>query len=96
MSRWMRGRAGWRCELCGVRNSPENVLAVHHLDGNKWNLAPWNLAALCQKCHYRVEWTVDFCQPTLTGVYPNWLRSHVEAYNVWAETKGRPQLALAN
>ena len=40
MSRWVRGRAGWRCELCGVKNRrPPNVLTVHHLDHNKWNLA---------------------------------------------------------
>ncbi len=50
VSRWVRGRAGWRCELCGVKNGPApNVLTVHHLDGNKWNLLPWNLVALCQR-----------------------------------------------
>lgn len=96
MSRWLKGRAGWRCELCGVKNGiGPDVLAVHHLDGNKWNLLPWNLAALCQRCHRRVQWTVDFYQANLTGVYPGWLRAHVEAYNRWAQNKGRPQLALA-
>jgi hypothetical protein len=30
MSRWVRGHAGWRCELCGVRNGPPpNLLTVH-------------------------------------------------------------------
>jgi len=70
------------------------VLTVHHLDGNKWNLLPWNLAALCQRCHFRVQWTVDFCQSTLSGIYPRWLREHVKAYNVWAQGKGRTRLAL--
>ena len=60
MSKWVRGRAGWRCELCRVRNGPPpNLLTVHHLDGNKWNLLPWNLAALCQNCHRQVQWTLD-------------------------------------
>ena len=96
MSRWVRGRAGWCCELCGVKNGPPpNLLTVHHLDGDKWNLLPWNLAALCQACHHRVQWTLDFCQANLSGVYPQWLRAHVIAYNVWARNKGRPQLALA-
>ena len=46
MSRSVRGRAIWRCELCGVKNGIGlDVLTVHHLDGNKWNLLPWNLAA---------------------------------------------------
>ena len=85
VSRWVRGRAGWRCELCGIKNGPApNVLTVHHLDCNKWNLLPWNLAALCQSCHFKVQWTVDFCQSTLSGIYPRWLREHVIAYNVWA------------
>jgi hypothetical protein len=97
VSRWVRGRACWRCELCGVRNGPvPNVLTVHHLDGNKWNLLPWNLAALCQRCHFEVQWTVDFCQSTLSGIYPFWLREHVKTYNVWAQGKGRTRLALAD
>jgi len=97
ISRWVRGRAGWRCELCEVKNGPSpNVLTVHHLDGNKWNLLPWNLAALCQRCHFKVQWTVDFCQANLTGVYPQWLREHVKAYNAWAQGKGRTRLALAD
>jgi len=65
------------------------------MDGDKWNILPWNLAALCQRCHRDVQWTVDFYQANLTGVYPGWLRAHVEAYNQWAQNKGHPQLALA-
>ena len=96
VSRWVRGRACWRCELCGVKNGPApNVLTVHHLDGNKWNLLPWNLAALCQRCHCQVQWTLDFCQSTLVDVYPQWMRTHVRAYNAWARMKGRTCLALA-
>jgi 5-methylcytosine-specific restriction endonuclease McrA len=65
------------------------MLTVHHLDRNKWNLLPWNLAALCQRCHYQVQWTLDFRQADLRGVYPNWLQPHIKAYNDWARGKGR-------
>ena len=96
MSRWVRGRACWRCELCGAKNGPGvNVLTVHDLDGDKWNLAPWNLVALCRICHREVQWTLDFYQANLTGMYPEWLRAHVASYNQWARHRGLPQLALA-
>jgi len=54
---------------------------VHHLDGKKRNLPPWNLAALRQRCHRDVQWTLDFIQSTLTDTYPEWLRQHVSGYN---------------
>ena len=58
----------WRCELCGVKNRiGPDLLTAHHLDGNKWNLLPWNLAALCQRRHRQVQWTIDFYQANLTG-----------------------------
>ncbi len=97
VSRWVRGRASWRCEICGAKNEPApNVLTVHHLDGNKWNLLPWNLAALCQRCHFKVQWTVGLYQSALSGIYPRWLLEHVKAYNVWAQGKGRARLVLAD
>ena len=71
------------------------LLTVHNLNGNKWNLLPWNLAALCQRCHHRVQWTLDFYQSTLTDVYPQWMRAHVRAYNAWAQAKGRTRFVLA-
>jgi hypothetical protein len=44
--------------------SLEDVIKHHasgpHLDGNKCNLLPWNLAALCQRCHREAQWVVDF------------------------------------
>ena len=95
VSRWVRGRACWRCELCGVKNGPPpNLLTVHHLDGNKWNLLPWNLAALCQSCHREVEWTLDFCQSTLTDIYPEWLRQHVSATHTGEPTVGSALVQL--
>ena len=75
---------------------PSDSVEYVNLDGNKWNLLPWNLTALCQNCHHQVQWTLDFSQSTLTDIYPEWLRIHVRAYNAWAQTKGRTRLALTD
>lgn len=42
----------WRCEKCGkdMINNTE-PLDVHHIDGNKQNVSPSNLQALCRSCH---------------------------------------------
>ena len=69
---------------------------VHYLDRKKCNLLQWNLAALRQRCHRHVQWTLDFCQSTLTDICPEWLRQHVRGYNSWAQTIGRVQLSVAD
>ena len=40
----------------------QRVLTVHHLDGDKANLAWWNLPALCQVCHLSVQGRITFAQ----------------------------------
>ena len=55
------------------------ILTVHHLDGNKWNLLWWNLAALCQRCHLQVQNKVKMEQ-----VYPfehsEWFKPFAAGY----------------
>jgi 5-methylcytosine-specific restriction endonuclease McrA len=54
-----REAAGWRCEWCGAANAEPHpitgsrvVLTVAHVrDPAPENVAPDNLAALCQRCH---------------------------------------------
>lgn len=70
------------------------MLTVHHLDGDKWNLEWWNLAALCQRCHLRIQARVDFYQDSLTGVHSEWMAAHVVAYNEWAMRNGSHLLRL--
>lgn len=41
------------------------LLTVHHLDGDKANLAWWNLTALCQVCHLEIQAKV-----VMERVYP--------------------------
>ena len=106
----VKEEAGWQCERCSVKHGgPPNVLTVHHLDGNKWNLERWNLAALCQRCHLRVQARITFLEPgpkrfmqlaggELTvwdGVHSHWMALHVWWYNLWAIRNNRPQLPLS-
>jgi len=53
----VKDAAGWRCVRCGHVHevSTGYVLTVHHLDRNPANVQPWNLAALCQRCHLYIQ-----------------------------------------
>lgn len=57
-------RAGWQCEMvtggvqCGARQGEPHpltgskvVLAIAHLDHDPTHNEPYNLKALCQRCH---------------------------------------------
>lgn len=86
--------AGWRCERCGHKHGPVPwVLTVHHLDGDKRNLEHWNLAALCQRCHLRIQNRVMFYRDWPFEHSP-WMARHVADYNEWAARNDRPQLSL--
>jgi hypothetical protein len=87
--------AGWRCERCGRAHTPAPpwVLTVHHLDGNKANLEHWNLSALCQRCHLRIQNRVIFYQDWPFEHSP-WMARHVADYNDWAVIHGHPILSL--
>lgn len=57
----------------------QRVLTVHHLDGQKYNLAWWNLAALCQVCHLQIQGKVNMFQQ-----YPlehsSWFKPYVAGF----------------
>lgn len=62
ISREVKERAGWGCELCPARHGEPHwktgsrvVLTVHHIDGDKKNNSRHNLIALCQRCHLRLD-----------------------------------------
>lgn len=51
-----------RCELCGTENYKNHwktgskvILTVHHIDSVKYNCSKYNLIALCQRCHLRLD-----------------------------------------
>ena len=78
----VRAEAGEKCIRCGHVHEVETgyVLTVHHFDGNKANNAWWNLMALCQRCHLRVQGRVvpdipyflehsEWAKPYVAGFY---------------------------
>jgi hypothetical protein len=79
VARAIKCMAGWRCEHCGGHFPPggigEDVLTVHHLDGDRGNLQSWNLIALCLRDHAFVQrWVdLDVDQLSLFGITFPWL-----------------------
>lgn len=80
----IKQKAHWKCERCGHNNDSTtgHVLTVHHLDGNKMNVADWNLAALCQRCHLRIQGRVKMDQLFMLDILPvsGWFKPHYEGY----------------
>jgi len=63
---WIRScivaRAGGKCELCNAENGKPHwksgskvVLTVAHIDQDVNNNKKYNLLALCQRCHLRID-----------------------------------------
>lgn len=55
-------RSGGRCELCNAENYKPHwktgskvILTVHHIDYDKKNNTGYNLLALCQRCHNKLD-----------------------------------------
>jgi hypothetical protein len=76
--------AGWKCERCKHPHDwlSSHVLTVHHLDGNPANCDDWNLAALCQRCHLRVQGRVKMDQLFFRDLIEvsEWFKPHLEGY----------------
>ena len=78
----VRAENGNKCERCGHEHDPKAgyALTVHHLDNNKSNLARWNLAVLCQRCHLTIQGRVNMFQDYLFS-HSEWMKPHVEGRN---------------
>jgi hypothetical protein len=76
--------ADWKCERCKHPHDQASghVLTVHHLDGDKSNCADWNLAALCQRCHLKIQGRVKMSQLFFLNLLPisGWFKPHYEGY----------------
>lgn len=71
----------YKCERCKHKHDPASgyTLTVHHLDGDKSNCEPWNLAALCQRCHLKIQGRV-FMPQVFMFEHSNWFKPHVIGY----------------
>lgn len=79
----IKAKSGHKCERCGTPHGPPPaVLTVHHLDGNKANCDDWNLAALCQVCHLKIQGRVKMDQLFFLDVLPmsDWFKPHYAGY----------------
>lgn len=74
-------QADWHCIRCGEKHdvSRAYVLTVHHFDGNKANNKWWNLLALCQRCHLKIQARVDPHRPYLFE-HSDWLKPYVAGF----------------
>ncbi len=90
--------AGWKCERCSHANDvlTGHVLTVHHLDGDKANCEDWNLAALCQRCHLKIQGRVKIDQLFMLEILDvsPWFKPHLEGY--LKSLSPRPQVVSTN
>lgn len=77
----VKDAANWRCVRCGHRHDIEAgyMLTVHHLDLCKSNCAWYNIVALCQKCHLKIQHKVVMEQPYMLP-HSDWFKPYVAAY----------------
>jgi len=77
-----RERAGNRCLRCDSPSVPGRILTTHHFDGDKANDAWWNLLALCQVCHLKVQAKVDPDIPFFLE-HSQWAKPFVAGFYAW-------------
>jgi hypothetical protein len=77
----VKDAANWKCVRCEHPHDIEGgfMLTVHHLDLNKSNCAWWNIVALCQKCHLKIQHKVVMEQPYMFP-HSDWFKPYVAAY----------------
>ncbi len=77
----VKDAAGWRCVRCDHPHEVETgyVLTVHHLDLDPSNCHWWNLVALCQRCHLKVQAKVVMHRPWMFE-HSDWFKPYVGGY----------------
>lgn len=93
IARAVKEKNDCHCERCGHPHDPAAgyALTVHHLDGDKGNCADWNLAALCQRCHLKIQGGVFMPQFYMLE-HSLWFKSHVEGYYKSLEGKNATEI----
>ncbi len=91
----VKTEAGWKCIRCQYPNDKTtwHVLTVHHWDGNKANCRWWNLLALCQRCHLKIQSQVDPHQPYMFE-HAEWCKIYAAgfyAFKYWNQELTREQ-----
>ena len=81
ISQAVKDAAGWKCVRCGhIHDIPAGyMLTVHHLDLNPANCSWWNVPALCQKCHLRIQHKVILERDWMFE-HTAWFKPYVAVY----------------
>ena len=81
ISAQVKADAGHKCIRCGEHHNTSEgyMLTVHHLDLNKSNCRWWNLAALCQRCHLRIQGKVIMERPYMFE-HTEWFKPYAAGY----------------
>lgn len=77
--------AKWRCVRCNTKHRPKRYLTVHHLIPAKqipWLTVWWNLPAMCQSCHLKVENKIKMFQPWMFE-HSEWFKPYVAGFYAW-------------
>lgn len=64
----------------GLNDGRQRILTVHHLDGDKHNLAWWNLVALCQVCHLVIQAKVILERPWTWLEHSDWFKPYAAGW----------------
>ena len=86
----VKDTAGWKCVRCGHEHDPATgyTLTVHHLDLNPANCAWWNIPALCQRCHLKIQNKVVMERQWMFE-HSEWFKPYVAGY--YARQFGKPE-----
>jgi 5-methylcytosine-specific restriction endonuclease McrA len=89
IARQTKDEAGWKCIRCGHVHEPATgyTLTVHHLTLDPANCRWWNLAALCQRCHLRIQAKVIMERPWMLE-HSEWFKPYAAGY--YAHLHGLP------
>lgn len=77
----VKTEAGWKCVRCGHPHDVKAgyMLTVHHLDLCPSNCNWWNCAALCQRCHLKIQHKV-IMERVWMFEHSDWFRPFVAGY----------------
>lgn len=81
IARGVKEAANWTCVRCDHPHDPQAgyTLTVHHLAMDPANCELWNLAALCQRCHLKIQNRMDFHQQYMLE-HSAWMKPFVEGF----------------
>ena len=77
----VKAAAGWCCIRCDRAHNPGKgyMLTVHHWDMVKGNCKWWNLLALCQRCHLKIQARVNPHDPYMFE-HSEWLKLYAAGF----------------